>query len=87
MIYVFAKGWQAEVVLRKGWTMSGRIRNSSARQALCLNHGRRGTGKMREKMPVLYMIFIRDVNNPGYHLPDKRSVIIVLQALTGKVIR
>ena len=87
MIYVNARGWQAEVVLSQGRTMSGGIRNSSSRQALCLNHGRRGTGKMRDKMPVLYMLFIRAVNNSADHLPDKRSVIIFLQAPTGKVIR
>lgn len=73
--------------LRQGRIWPGGKRVRSARKALCLDHGRRGTGKMREKMKILNMLFIRDVDNPGDDRPDMRGVNFPGQALARQVIK
>ena len=74
------------MVLQQGSIGSGGDRIRSVREALSLSQGRRGTGKMREKVTVRNVFLIRDIYDPGDDLPYYMIVSILVEALACKVI-
>ena len=74
------------MVLQQGSIGSGGDRIRSVREALSLNQERRGAGKMREKMIVRNVVFVRDIYNPGDDLPDNLGVSILVETMACKVI-